>query len=191
MAKQVRETHAGSSISAWVILNKKGEHVATVNAHYSNSGTVTVDVWNRGDAVERCNAAVEKHFKATGKTSRFYHHDLQQGRAGGYGYDKFTAALAGLWIDGQQMANHCGSVANAQKTKDRLFAQYCKFHDYSGERARAAEKGWDRKHWDKRAAKIGARFANWCSEKQRFTSLHFEAGLERLKMLGYRVIQAI
>ena len=121
-------------------------------------------------------------------------HDLfgfQQSHAGGYGYDKRTAALAGLWIDGQQLADHCGTVANAEKAHAALFAQYCKFHDYSGERARAAEKGWDRAHWDKRAQKIGARFANWDSEKNRYTSLHFQPGLERLETLGYRVIQAI
>lgn len=54
MANQVRETSAGKSISAWVILNKKGVHVATVNAHYSNGGRVSVDVWNMGtEAVRR------------------------------------------------------------------------------------------------------------------------------------------
>lgn len=36
MATQVRETAAGKSVSAYVVLNKKGEHVATVNLHYSS-----------------------------------------------------------------------------------------------------------------------------------------------------------
>ncbi len=53
MAKQVRSTNAGHSISAWVILNSKGEHVATVNAHYSNGGRVSVDVWNIGNKATR------------------------------------------------------------------------------------------------------------------------------------------
>lgn len=47
MAKQVRETAAGKSVSAWVVLNRKGQHVATVNAHYGNN-SVSVDVWNLG-----------------------------------------------------------------------------------------------------------------------------------------------
>ncbi len=32
----------------------------------------------------------------------------QAGSAGGYGYDKLTAALAGMTIDGYTMADHCG-----------------------------------------------------------------------------------
>lgn len=215
MATQVRETSAGQSISAFVVLNKKGEHVATVNSHYSNSGRVTVDVWNVGNGTaDRCLAAAVKSGRVTPaqldkaeaasrakrdwcqpeEHSRFAAYDLfglQQGSAGGGGYDKFAAALSGCWIDGQQIADHCGTVANAEKAKKALFAQYCKFHDYSGEVARATEKGWDRKHWDKRAKAIGASFANWSSEKNRFTSLHFTAGLPRLEALGYTVIQAI
>lgn len=217
MATQVRDTKAGQSVSAYIILNSKGEHVATVNAHFANSGRVSVDVWNIGDkSAERCyNAAMatlkpEARAAAIAKAERdalakydwrraddrtnWAAHDLfglQQSHAGGYGYDKRTAALAGLWIDGQQLADHCGTVANAEKARAALFAQYCKFHDYSGERARAVEKGWDRAHWDKRAQKIGARFANWSTEKNRYTSLHFQPGLERLETLGYRVICAI
>lgn len=34
MANQVRETKAGAAISAYVVLNKKGEHVATVYAFF-------------------------------------------------------------------------------------------------------------------------------------------------------------
>lgn len=221
MATQVRETSAGKSISAYVVLNKKGEHVATVQGHYSNSGRVTVDVWNVGDrTTERCLAAAVKcgavtpaelaKAVAASEAKRdwgtqdheaFAAYDMfgmQQSSAGGGGYDKFAAALAGLWIDGQQMADHCGSVANAAKAKAALLAQYCKFHDYSGEVARAAENGWDQKYWDKRAAKIGARFTNWSQQPigskscaPRYTSLHFQPGLERLETLGYKVIQAI
>lgn len=215
MATQVRDTAAGQSISAWVILNKKGQHIATVNAHYSNGGRVSVDVWNLGDAVQRCLDAAIRAGVVTDKTlekvireseakrdweknsdrhTDFAAYDLfgmQQSSASGYGYDKFAAALSGLWIDGQQMADHCGTVANAEKARKALFAQYCKFHDYSSEATRAAEKGWDRKHWDKRAQTIGASFANYSTEQGRFTSLHFTAGLDRLIALGYTVVRAI
>ncbi|EPX9606381.1 hypothetical protein ACW6G5_004691 [Pseudomonas aeruginosa] len=217
MAKQVRSTNAGHSISAWVILNSKGEHVATVNAHYSNGGRVSVDVWNIGDKATRRSydsamlpLAPEARAAAMAKAERdalkkrdwlkpedapgYAAYDLfglQQSSAGGYGYDKLAAALSGLVIDGHTIADHCGRVPEKEKARAALFTQYCKFHDYSGERTRAAEKGWDRAHWAKRASKIGASFANWDSDKGRYTSLHFEGGLRRLETLGYRVIQAI
>lgn len=213
MAIQARETSAGKSISAWVILNKKGVHVATVNAHYGNGGRVSVDVWNIGTAavgnsfaIARANGRISDAdlAKRIGKAPDYYKTEesrvdwaaydamgMQQSAAGGYGYDKFAAALSGLIIDGHTMADHCGQVPEAEKARAALMRQYCKFHDYSGERARAAEKGWDRAYWDNRAARIGTSFANYSSEKGRFDSLHFTSGLERLRALGYKVIQAI
>lgn len=53
MVNQVRETKAGRAISACIVLDKKGAHVATINAHYSDGGRVTLDVWNIGQAVTR------------------------------------------------------------------------------------------------------------------------------------------
>lgn len=213
MSTQVRETSAGKSISAWVILNKKGVHVATVNAHYSKGGRVSVDVWNMGtEAVRRsfdtarANGCISDAdlAKRIGKAPDYYKTEesrldwaaydamgMQQSAAGGYGYDKFAAALSGLVIDGHTIADHCGQVPEAEKARAALMRQYCKFHDCEGERARALEKGWGRKHWDDKAARIGASFANYSSEKGRFDSLHFTSGLERLRALGYQVIQAI
>lgn len=213
MAKQVRETTAGASISAWVILNKKGQHVATVNAHYSNGGRVSVDLWNLGDSAcwrSYCTARQTKALalsmweKTVANAPDYYieqqHRDewaaytlfgLQQGSAGGYGYDKFTAALSGLIIDGHTMANHCGQVPEAEKARAALMRQYCKAHDTSAARITANVNDHDRKYWDKRAARIGASFANYTTEKERFTSLHFTSGLDRLTALGYTVIQAI
>lgn len=81
--KQVRETNAGKVISCYAIL-KDGKLMATVHSHYSKSGVCTVDVWE--------------------KTL------VHQGRAGGYGYDKFTAALAGAVICGVKMYDHCVPV---------------------------------------------------------------------------------
>lgn len=81
--KQVRESTAAKSISAYVILDKRNRHVATVQVHHGNS-CVAVDVW---------------HNDAT---------PLQQGSASDYGYDKFAAALSGLTIDGHKMSDHCG-----------------------------------------------------------------------------------
>lgn len=210
MAKQVRETTAGAAISAFVILNKKGEHVATVNAHYGAGGRVSVDVWNIGDAVTRSfetarrigrlsDAALAKHasrapdyYADQDRREQWAAHELfglQQASAGGYGYDKFAAALAGLIIDGHTIANHCGQVPECEKARQRILAQYKKA-------ARAGQK-WldsDRKKWQKKADAIGAHFCNWRTDEGGacyWNDLHFSAGLSRLEAFGYRVIQAI
>lgn len=205
MATQVRETAAGKSISADIVLNKKGEHVATVQAHFSNGGTVTVDVWNHGDdacwrslvtarkagaitdkALQKAIAAAPDYYvdhEAREKWAAYTLFGLQQGRAGGYGYDKFAAALAGLIIDGHTMANHCGTVPEAEKARVRLFNAYCKTAANTGIK--------NQKEWDAKADKIGASFANWRTEKNRYDSLHFTAGMDRLKTMGYRVVSAI
>lgn len=161
MTKQVRETAAGKSLSVYVILNKKGAHVATVQAHFSNGGVCTVDVWNTGDS----------------RTD----YGLTQGRAGGYGYDKFTAALSNLVIDGHEMTDHCASRLSPPK---------------------------GRTTWPSDAkAPTGYRFANFQtftygkdgervplgveSPAYGYTSCYRESGLGYLKALGYRVIQAL
>ena len=208
MTKQVRETTAGAAISAYVVLNKKGEHVATVNAHYSNGGRVSVDVWNHGD--HACLASLETAL-ATGRVTEkalaaelakapdYYEGDrrkewaayqlfgLQQSSAGGYGYDKYAAALAGLIIDGHTIADHCGRVPECEKTRAALLRQYRKS-------AAAGHTAADRDAWHKKARRLGANFTNWQTTAdgcEGFTSLYFEQGLKRLECLGYRVIQAI
>lgn len=184
MAKQVRETTAGGAISAYVVLNKKGQHVATVNAHFGNGGRVSVDVWNIGEAVGRCYQTAAKLGKLSrasidgGQDSAWSLFGLQQSSASGYGYDKFAAALAGLIIDGHTLANHCGQVPEAEKARAALLKRYAK-----------ADNIGDGRAWDEKAKRIGARFANW--RDGRYQSLHFETGLRRLETLGYQVIQAI
>jgi hypothetical protein len=113
MSKYVRETAAGKSISAYVIL-KGSRKVATVQASFSNGGRVLVNVWQDGEAAERSAKAREKAgnpFKPEkyGSPAAFQHDS-----AGGYGYDKFTSALAGMVIDGHEMADH-SSRLNAPK----------------------------------------------------------------------------
>ena len=152
MSKQVRETAAGQSISAYIILNRRGDMVGNVQSHYSNGGTVTVDCWAYG--------AKRK--------------DLQQGRAGGGGYDKFTAAIRGMFIDGVELFDHCGK----NKQSERILKMYHK-GTLTEDQAR------------KRANKIGARFANFDQETHKYKSLHIQGGLDRLTAMGYRVLQAI
>lgn len=136
--KQVRETKSGKEIAAWIILNKKNQHVATVQAYYGNR--VQVDVWHM-----------------TGDTK------LQQGSASGYGYDKFTAALSGLIIDGHKMTDHCGARID---NKEGVWPYEAK-------------------------PKKGYHFANYSQEKGGYTSCYRLSGLDYLKAFDYKVIQAI
>lgn len=218
MAVQVRETKAGKSISAYVVLNKKGEHVATVNMHFSDGGRVTADVWNIGDkAVQACRIAAikcgalkpETFVKAVeaSKVKRDWgnrqDHEshatydlfgMQQGAAGGYGYDKATAALSGIWIDGHQLADH----SRMSPATERLMSQYkreCEGFKVTtpiegqGVSVSYALPAGFHKEWNLKAAKIGAYFTNF--NGGRYTSIYLDSGLARLEKLGYRVIQAI
>lgn len=191
MTKYVRETTPGRSISAWVIFNRKGDHVATVQAAHTNS--VLVNVWNHGD--KACaRSAVTLGYKldaegkiAEGKAKGDYPYKVAgclEGRAGGYGYDKLTAALSGLAVDGVLLTNHC-----------------------SRHKAPKPPKG--RKTWPSDATPPkGYRFANFADGARRYpdgskayhdipddesgyTDCYRQSGLDVLKDLGYRVLSAI
>lgn len=214
MATQVRETKAGRAISAFLVLNKKGEHVATVNAHYADSGRVSVDVWNIGQrAVDKClvsaavsgslatdklenaikDARTKRDWVKPEDLKEWAAYDLfglQQCSAGGGGYDKFTAALRGIWIDGVQLVDHCGNDAKSEKllkayTKDMAALKAQWLHE-KPQQIKDAQKAWDAK-----AEKMGASFSNYDADKGCYTSLHIRAGLDRLTSMGWNVIQAI
>ena len=193
MSKQVRETAAGQSISASVILNKKGEHVATVQAHYSSAGRVSVDVWSTSVGLDGMCKRADLWAKLPAgkdyKSSAFDLWSLQQGSAGGYGYDKHAAALAGLIIDGHTIADHCGQVPEAEKSRASLLRAYRRAVVGNAVKTPEARDGWQQK-----AKRIGCHFANWQQDAhgcEGWTSLHFDQGLTRLESLGYTVISAI
>jgi len=136
MAKQVRETKAGESISVWVILKGRKGVVTEVHAHYSDAGVVTVDVWDGGLL-------------------------SYQGKAGGYGYDKFTAAIAGAVIQGIRITDHCAEqkkLPRGRKTFPHIMEQ---------------PKGF--------------RFANYNSEEQGWGNCFRRSGLEILEAYGFTV----
>ena len=168
--KQIREA---SDCTARIVLNKKGEHVATVQWRYGSGGGVQCDVWSRKDG---------------------YLQLTHQKKAGGWGYDKAAAALAGAEIEGFRIADHCGSVEpQGEKKRTALLKAY----------KRRANAGFpmtreDHAAFEKKAARIGCRFANWGAvclaeggESSAWQSLHNESGLGRLEMLGFRVINAL
>lgn len=165
--RDIRESSAGQSLSAWVILNRKGEHVATVQAHYANSGGVTVNVRNHGDAA--CYAYTVA--------------SLQVGRAGGYGYDKTTAALSGLYVDGVKLTNHCEERLPRPKG--------CLWQD--SDRARIERKGYRLANWHgpRKAGDPTYGRDGVPDEASGWTDAYRESGLDILRAFGYRVIQAI
>lgn len=169
--KQVREI---SNCSAWIVLDKKGREVANIQARYGSGGGVQVDVWATKPG-EKCLALVH------------------QKKSSGYGYDKFTASLAGAEIDGYRMADHCGRAEEKhEKQKAALLRAYRR-------RVLSAPMTKDETtKFEQKAARIGARFANYCkdtradgSEYWSWQSLHTQSGLDRLDCMGYRVIRAL
>ena len=159
---QVRDTKAGRAIKAFVVLDKRGDQVATVHAHYSEGGTVTVNVWDN----KTCTP-------------------LQKGRAGGYGYDKFTAALSGLVIDGHKLTDHCQE--SLKPPKGRLWQD--------SDRAKLAKKGFVLSNWTG-PREEGKPFNSWGregvpDEASGYVSAYRLSGLRYLEALGYRVLQAI
>jgi hypothetical protein len=151
--KQVREI---TNASSYVVLNKKGEHVATVQFNLGSGGCVQCDVWSR-------------------KPGQSYLELTHQKKAGGYGYDKRTAALAGAIVEGYQIADHCGRIEEeGEMLRSKIIKAYGK-----------ADTHEKREALIKKANNNGLRFAN------EYNSLHAESGLDRLSSLGYNVITAL
>lgn len=118
--KYVRETAAGKSLSAYLI-TKGTKEVATVLSHYSDGGTVLVNVFQRDEAAKRTAKAINKRIKPRIPTDPA-DYSFQHAKTGGGGYDKFTAAITGMWIDGHELSDHCGSQLkppNGRKTWER------------------------------------------------------------------------
>lgn len=202
MTKYVSDTKAGKAISAYIVLTKKGEHVATVRAHYSDGGNCLVNV----------------HDNKAG---------FQSARAGGYGYDKFNAALSGLTIDGHAMSDHCGERIKPPKGAPCFPATYKARKGYTlanyGTWERNAETGtWERRdsyYWRDMAVEAwrkangsdatafpqgedweqvqrdARRLTREAEESGRtasgYADCYREAGLKYITAIGYRVIQAV
>ena len=161
MTRQVRETKAAKAISATVILNPKGKHVATVHSHYSDAGIVTVDVWHPERGL------------------------TYQGRAVGGGYDKYAAALHGAVIDGHKLYDHSSSIERDPEAPAALLRLWTRYQrPTTTPETRAAIVRAMR-------ARYGVTVANWGTEPSRYTSAHYASTLERLELLGYHVINAI
>lgn len=158
--QQVRDTKAGQSISAYIVLDRRNQQVATVHVYHGS--TTRVDVFADGDS------ALNRNCDAMGVTRPadtprepwvpgrpdpdWYAAIQQQGRASGGGYDMETAAMAGLYIDGRRLFDHCGHDASL----DRLYKRYRREMTKTGGPATRAVQ----ERFDRLAKKRGARFAN-------------------------------
>lgn len=171
-SKYVRDTKGGKACSAYAI-SKGSRHVANVQVHFSdnpNGSVCLVNVFQAPESYLRCERARNL---ATGKrkgeeAERKDAHEsfqFQYGRAGGYGYDKFAAALSGLYIDGHAMTDHCGARLNLPKGAE-VFPRDFK-----------TPKGY--------------RLANWNREKEGYSDCYRDQGFDYLRALGYDVNQVL
>ncbi len=186
--KYVRDTSAGKSISAWVILDKKNKRVADVQAFFGNNGRVLVNVWPTGG-------------------------DLQHSTGQGV-----ESALAGLVIDGHTLGDHCnrdgaqklpkGSFVYPKDVKAKpgyYFANHSTVEAKTGHRIYSDYKDTD----EYRAFDIPENMRKYgtCDNiktscfhemkinagdwQQGYPDCYKHAGLRYLAEMGYRVLQAI
>jgi hypothetical protein len=145
-------------------LNRKGDEVATVRAHFGNS-RVFVNVFCRKDG-------------------------FQYGAASGYGYDKLTAALSGLTIDGHKLTDHCGDRLPLPRGKPCFPSDYKPRKGYSlanyGTWSKSTGQRLDSYHW-----RDMAEAASRGELVSGYSDCYREAGLKYLEAIGYRVLQAI
>ena len=185
--KRVDETKAGQSISAFVIISPENVFIAKVQAHYSEAGRVLVNVWNWGEG-----------------------QNYQEGSAGGYGYDKFTAAIRGMVIDGHELTDHCAVSLPKPEIFDAgsemVICESVETTGGGGLKIRVLQDNVVYKTGDivvtlpELVTKLdyfphdfqppaGYHVANWTDKG--YADCYKESGLDYLKRLGYSVIQAI
>lgn len=177
MSKFVRETAAGKSIAAWVIM-KGSRKVATVQAHYGNT-RVLVNIWQSDLAYLACarKAGIDVSTDSHAAHDAFA---FQHASAGGYGYDKLSAALSGLMIDGHYLSDHCSRNGAPKPPKGaQRFPRDFK-----------APAGYSLANWESYTWENGER-VELPDDKKGYRDCYREAGLKYLEMRGYRVIQAI
>lgn len=170
MAQYVNDTKAGKSISAYIILDKKGKLVGKILASFTDTslgGRCLVNVFD-------WTPEAEADYETNKRT-------FQQATRNGCGYDKFTSALDGLTFGPYVLSDHCSSDPATKAKIDKLMADY----------NLAMDREQDTVNWNDRAKKIGVSFANWSRECNRWTSLYKESGIKYLEAMGYQVVQAI
>lgn len=188
-----------SNVSAWIVLKGK-KTVAKVQA-YCPASKVTVQVFNCGKTVK--GLQYDNEYKC-----------VQTKSAGGYGYDKLTAALHGIEIDGIILNDHCYTDKKSKRLLEQYKNEIINAHKLKELKIISVNDIFEK--YRKKAGKIGASFANYQTyffneksgqydirsynfegNKEKtasisyYDSLHYISGLDKLTALGYTVIQAI
>lgn len=217
MSNYVRETKAAKSISAKLIF-KGSRLVATVQISHSAGGVCLVNIWQEAEAAKRsadARAKAGKPFKAEEyRTPGAF----QWARAGGYGYDKATAALAHMIIDGHEMTDHCwGRLAlpkgakvfpvGFKAPKGYSLANYCSVSKETGRAVHRHE--WtdkakaelqpklspdDAGEWEAITARAFDLEKAWQASPdcvQGYSDCYRQSGLEYLRAKGYTIHDAI
>jgi hypothetical protein len=153
----IRKQSAFDRASAFVITHPKKKGYATVKFAFPKDGAGRLSVFIE-DGINN------SEFK------------FSMGTAGGYGYDKKTAALRGLLIDGIEFTDHCGVLESDKAMCKRILKAA---QGISCEAAKALLKGKARAY----------HFSNWTSEGP--ASIYRKPGLEVLEAFGYSIIQAL
>lgn len=156
--RYVSDTKAGKSISAYLIFDNKGKLAGKINAHFSDAGVCWVQLWDWTNEHKRT--------------------DIQDGKASGYGYDKFTAALSGMTFAGRTIADH----SDTSELTKRALAAYNQLVAKTGE-------GYKQPEFFARWAKRGVDFANY--RDGRYGSAYLIPGVKGLGAQGFKVMQAI
>lgn len=179
MSNYVTDKAAAKSISAFIVLNRKGDYVATVRIHYGNS-TVLANIHQTDSAARKCFALAHGLDSVAsneiGRTA-YKLFGFQHGKASGYGYDKATAALAGLMLDGHVITNHCSRLDAPKPPRGRKSFP----RDYK------PRKGYSLANW--RTRDFDGR--DLPDNEAGYQDCYRDSGLKYLESIGYRIHQAI
>ena len=159
MATYANESSAWKRATGYVIF-KGSRYVGKIYIAYPADGAsvLRATCYQTGEAAERSG----KVLAAKGWTGDHAKGYSQHGSAAGYGYDKKTAALSGMVIDGHELSDHCGKRKKAPKGGAWPYDA-------------KAPRGW--------------RFANYSQEAGGWTSCYRMEGLRYLEALGYSVVE--
>jgi hypothetical protein len=174
MSKYVMDTKAARALRAVVIMKGK-RHVATIRAYFGQGGSCLVNVWQDSPG-QLARPDTDGKWRRQTAHDRF---QFQHGRATGYGYDKYAAALSGVVIDGHRMTDHCGDRLPYPKGKT-LFPVGFK-----------APRGYSLANWNPRRVWNEETGGHEWQGEEGYMSCFRKTGTDYLQAIGYTVITVL